>query len=129
MDKKLLLPQAFEEAARQLNMSPAIISGNHVFLTGMTGSGLDGFMPSNPEEQFHNIFNKILQILEAGDLDLQSVVEMTSYHVGLEDHFDIFDSVRLDNFNPPYPAWTAVEVAGLRRKGALAEVRVIAVLG
>ena len=62
---------------------------------------------------------------EAG-LTFRSVVEMTSYHVGLRDHFDLFDAVRLEHVEEPYPAWTAVEVAGLRRDGALVEIRVIA---
>lgn len=51
---------------------------------------------------------------------------MTTYHVGLRDHFDLFNQVRLEYLEEPYPAWTAVEVAGLRREGAIVEIRVIA---
>lgn len=51
---------------------------------------------------------------------------MTSYHVGLREHFDLFNAIRLESFEDPYPAWTAVEVAGPRREGAIVEVRVIA---
>ena len=53
---------------------------------------------------------------------------MTSYHIGLRDHFDSFNAVRSACVTAPFPAWTAVEVAGLRREGAVVEIRVIAAI-
>lgn len=107
-------------------MSPGILSGNHLFLTGATGGDAEGHMPEDPETQFRNCFDKIVLVLEEAGLSFASVVEMTTYHVGLRDHFDLFDTVRLDYARKPYPAWTAVEVAGLRREGAIVEIRIIA---
>lgn len=83
-------------------------------------------MPSDPEEQFRNAFAKIAEVLKEASLGLDAVVEMTTYHVEMRDHFDLFDRVRLEVLTAPYPAWTAVEVAGLRREGALVEIRAIA---
>ena len=54
------------------------------------------------------------------------LVEMTSYHVGLRDHLEVFKSVRDSYVVEPYPAWTAIEVAGFVREGAIVEIRVIA---
>ena len=51
---------------------------------------------------------------------------MTTYHIGLRDHVALFDRIRLDYLTEPYPAWTVVEVAGLRREGAFVDIRVIA---
>lgn len=107
-------------------MSPGIVSGDHVFLTGVTGAASDGTMPDGAKAQFTACFDKIAAVLAEADLTLKAVVEMTSYHVGLRDHFDIFDWVRLARLSDPYPAWTAVEVAGLRRPGAVVEIRVVA---
>ena len=107
-------------------MSPAIVSGGHVFLTGMTGGDADGRMPEDPAAQMRNAFDKIGAILREADLSFGSIVEMTTYHIGLRAHFDLFDSIRLDYLQQPWPAWTAVEVAGLRREGAIIEIRVIA---
>ena len=73
-----------------------------------------------------NAFEKIGFILRDADLTFRSIVEMTTYHVGLRGHFDLFNSIRLEYVEEPYPAWTAVEVAGLRREGAIIEIRVIA---
>lgn len=126
MAKRAIIPPKLKAAADQLKFSPAIISGNHVFLTGSTGSDSNGKMPSDPETQFRNAFDKIELILREAGLTFQSIVEMTTYHIGLREYFDLFDKARLERFDAPYPAWTAVEVAGLRREGATIEIRVIA---
>ncbi len=128
MPKYALVPPQVRAAAEKLQMSPGIVSGNHVFLTGTTGSAADGTMPDAPEAQFRSAFEKIGFVLGHAGLDLNAVVEMTSYHLGLRDHFDLFDAVRREVFAPPYPAWTAVEVAGIRREGAVVEIRIIAAL-
>jgi enamine deaminase RidA (YjgF/YER057c/UK114 family) len=109
-----------------IKVSPGIISGNHVYLTGITGSGPDGAMPDDPEAQFRQVFAKLGAVLAEAGLGYGAIVEMTSYHVNLRAHFETFNSVRADYVADPYPAWTAVEVAGLRRVGALVEIRVIA---
>ncbi len=126
MTKRALIPDAARPAAELLKMSPGILSGDHVFLTGVTGSTPTGDMSSDPETQFRNAFAKIGAVLAEADLTFDHIVEMTSYHVGLRDHFDLFDQIRLDHLSEPYPAWTAIEAGGLRRIGALVEIRIIA---
>jgi len=121
-----IIPEEVRTSAELLKLSPAIISGNHVLLSGVTGSDAQGGMAEDPEAQFRNAFEKITVVLREAGLTFGSVVEMTSYHIGLRGHFDLFNKVRLDYAKAPYPAWTAVEVAGLRREGALVEIRVIA---
>jgi enamine deaminase RidA (YjgF/YER057c/UK114 family) len=120
------LPSRIPRIRRKSQDVPAIVSGDHIFLTGVTGSDAHGHMPADPESQFRGAFEKIGLVLQAGGLTFDSVVEMTTYHVGLRDHFALFDRIRLDYLTAPYPAWTAVEVAGLRREGAIVEIRVIA---
>jgi enamine deaminase RidA (YjgF/YER057c/UK114 family) len=126
MTRRAIVPPELRAAADQLKMSPAIVSGDHVFLTGATGGDAHGQMPDDPETQMRNTFEKIGVVLRAGGLSFDSIVEMTTYHVGLRDHFELFNQVRLDYLAEPYPAWTAVEIAGLRREGAIVEIRVIA---
>lgn len=126
MQQRAIIPSALKNAAKSLNMSPAIVSGDHLYLTGATGGEIDGTMPIAPQRQFRNCFDKIGLILNEADVSFGSIVEMTTYHVGLRDHFDVFDKIRLEYLRDPYPAWTAVEVAGLRREGAIVEIRIIA---
>jgi len=123
---RAIFPQGSEASATALKLSPGVLSNGHIFVTGMTGSLADGTMPDDPATQFRSAFDKIRAVLQAADTDTHAIVEMTSYHVGLQDHFDLFNEVRCVYVSDPFPAWTAVEVAALRRPGALAEVRVVA---
>jgi enamine deaminase RidA (YjgF/YER057c/UK114 family) len=128
MARKVLLPDGSRASADALRLSPGIVSGGHVFLTGMTGSLPDGTMPDDPDAQFRQAFRKMGAVLAEAGLGFEAMVEMTSYHIGLRDHFDLFCRVRAEFLAPPYPAWTAVGVAELHRPGALVEIRVIAAL-
>lgn len=123
---RAIIPSELRLVAERARMSPAILSGDHLFLTGVTGARADGSMPADPTDQFRVAFAKIGTVLEAAGLDFRAVVEMTTYHVGLRGHFALFDAVRLEHVVEPYPAWTAVEVAGLRREGAIVEIRAVA---
>ncbi|MGR3761528.1 RidA family protein [Roseobacteraceae bacterium NS-SX3] len=129
MPPKAIIPPGAGPACQELALSPAVLSGNHLFLTGMTGSDASGGVPQEPEAQFRNAFEKIRAVLREAGLDFGAVVEMTSYHVDIRTHFDLFSRVRREYVAEPFPAWTAVGVAELRRPGALAEVRVTAYAG
>ncbi len=128
MPRYALMPQGSETAAENLTISPGIVSGNHIFVTGMTGSLPDGSMPTSDADQIRNAFEKVGAVLREAGRDTSAIVEMTSYHVGMEEHFDLFNAIRAEYVADPFPAWTAVEVAGLRRKGAIVEIRAIASL-
>ena len=126
MSQRAIYPGGLSADDVPLNLSPAILSNGHLFLTGITGSGPDGTMPDDPETQFRAAFDKIGAVLAGGGAGFGDIVEMTSYHIDIGRHFDVFEVVHGSYVAPPYPAWTAVEVAGLRRAGALVEIRVIA---
>lgn len=126
MPARPIIPAAMRAAHDVMRLSPGVMSNGHLFLTGMTGADAMGAMPADPEAQFRNALDKIALVLAEAGLTCADVVEMTSYHVGLRGHFDLFQSVRLAYIAEPLPAWTAVEVAGLRREGAIVEIRAIA---
>ncbi|MEM7719047.1 MAG: RidA family protein [Pseudomonadota bacterium] len=125
---RALIPPDMDGAPEALGASPGILSGSHVFLTGMTGSRADGSMPSDIDTQGHNAMAKIGRILAEVDLTHAAIIEMTTYHIDIQSHFEAFNQVRRSYVSDPFPAWTAVEVAALRRPGALVEIRVIAAL-
>lgn len=126
MAKQALIPPALRAACARAGMSPGIRSADFVFLTGVTWAAANGSMPVQDETQFHACFDKIASVVAEVDLALDAIVEMTSYHVGLRRHFDLFQTVRHARLRDPYPAWTAVKVAELRRVGAVVEIRVVA---
>ena len=95
-------------------------------MTGFTGVGPDGDLASDPEVQIRQAFAQVVSVLNAAGMDFSHVVEMTTYHVGLRDHLELFRIIRDEFVKEPFPAWTAIEVAGFIREGTLVEIRVIA---
>ena len=126
MKRKAIVPQELQLYYDDWRMSPGHLSGDHIFLTGFTGADADGSLSSYPETQIRNAFEKIGYVLREAGLDWGAVVEMTTYHVGLKNHLGLFKSVRAEYVQEPYPAWTAIEVAGFVREGAIIEIRAIA---
>ncbi len=125
---KAIFPEGLENHPRleELKMSPAILSGDHLFLTGASGAAVNGHISDDAEEQFHVAFDKIGGVLDAAGLDFGHLVEMTSYHIGLRDHLDLFTAVRAKYVRQPYPAWTAVDVSGFSRERVIIEIRAVA---
>lgn len=126
MVKRALFPEGSQAISTRLQISPGVLCDGFVFLTGVTGSSADDTRPADLEVQFHSAFRKIGAVLEQASVSFDAIVEMTSYHVGLREHFDLFCQVRAAYLREPFPAWTAVEVPLLRREGAAVEIRVIA---
>ncbi len=126
MSQRAIYPDGISASDIPLKLSPGIISNGHLFLTGITGSSPEGHMPDEPVAQFRAAFDKIAGLLAVADLDFGAVVDMTSYHIDIARHFDAFAAVHDEYVRPPFPAWTAIEAAGLRRRGALVEIRVTA---
>lgn len=124
--KTALFPPGSRDQAAKIGVSPGVVSGNHVFLTGVTGSQTDGSMPEGVEDQVRSAFDKIGSVLAEAGLSHNAIVEMTTYHVGIHEHFELFNEIRCEYVSDPFPAWTAVEVASLRRPGAMVEIRVVA---
>lgn len=97
-----------------------------LYLSGVTGTGVDGSVLADPTEQFEQAFHHLRLYLAAGGAGLADVVEMTTYHVDLRRHLDAFLAVKSRHLPAPYPAWSAIGVSELITVGALVEIRVIA---
>lgn len=126
MKRQSIVPNELQAFYDDWKMSPGHLSGDHVFLSGFTGASADGNLSDDPETQMRNAFEKIGYVLREANLDFSALVEMTTYHVGLREHLELFKSIRADYVEEPYPAWTAIEVAGFVREGAVIEIRAIA---
>ena len=124
--RQAILPDALKEAVAATGFSPAIRAGDFLFLTGATGGRGDGTMPESAADQTRIALDKAQTVLAAEGADETNVVEMTSYHLDIATTFAPVQATLEQIFTPPLPAWTAVEVAGLRRPGALVEFRLVA---
>ena len=123
---KPIVPVPLQSYVRDWRMSPGLEHDGFVFMTGFTGAGPDGELSDDAGEQIEHAFAKVGLVLDEAGLRWEHIVEMTSYHVGLRDHLDLFKGIRTRFVREPYPAWTAIEVAGFVREGAVVELRCIA---
>ena len=123
---RAIVPESLAAIERDWCMSPGLISGDHVYLTGITGQRIDGVIPETPEEQYETAFDNIALILAEGGMTLADMVDVTTFHIGLQEHLDTFRKVWNARVSPPYPAWTAVGVTEFIIPGNFIEVKVVA---
>ncbi|MFT6089280.1 Rid family hydrolase [Sulfitobacter sp.] len=126
MTRQVVSHPELAQLVEATGFSPAVRAGDFLFLTGATGGDADGTMPPDIATQVQNALGKALHIIDAAGGNADNIVEITSYHIGLKYHFDQVDHIMRDMLGLPLPAWTAVEVADLRRDGALIELRIVA---
>jgi len=116
--------EAFED---RWHFSHVVAARGLLLVSGVTGTGVDGVVASDPAEQFDQAFAHLGRYLEAAGASLSDVVEMTTYHVDLRRHLDAFMETKDRWIAPPYPAWSAIGVSELITEGALVEIRAVAV--
>ena len=123
---KSIVPEGLEGYIEDWKMSPGLEHNGMIFMTGFTGTAADGSLSSSPTDQIEDAFAKVRKVLERAGLGFEHLLEMTSYHVGLHDHLEAFKQIRARYVVEPYPAWTAIEVAGFVTDGVVVELRCIA---
>jgi enamine deaminase RidA (YjgF/YER057c/UK114 family) len=123
----VVVPKGMEIAYDQFHFAPAVKTGRWLRCSGMLGTDEKFQAVVEPEAQFTRAFENVVAVLAEAGLDLADVVEMTTFHVGLQQHLGTFIAVK-DRFlaAPPYPAWTAIGISELAVPGALVEIRVTA---
>ncbi len=124
--KKVLAPDAIAHWVDDWHLAPAFDTGDFVFFSGVTGARPDLTVSDDPETQFRDTFGFLGDCLAAAGLGFDDIVEITTYHVDLRRHLDVFVTVKDEVIKPPYPAWTAIGVAELITEGTLVEIRAIA---
>jgi enamine deaminase RidA (YjgF/YER057c/UK114 family) len=118
-----------EQYYDQFHFAPAVKDGNRLYCSGVIGVGADGKPPADPETQFTRAFEMLQSVLTTSGVTFNEVIEMTTFHVGLQKHLPTFMQVKDRYMKPSYPAWTAIGITELALPGGLVEIKVIARLG
>ena len=113
MDKKNIVPSALKSCYTDWHFSPAIKSGDFLFVSGCTGAMPGKTISPNIEEQIRTSFRKIEMSLDEAGLTFDDIVEMTTYHVSLKEHIEDFKRIKDEFINEIYPAWTAIGISEL----------------
>jgi enamine deaminase RidA (YjgF/YER057c/UK114 family) len=123
--RKTIVPDGMENFHDQFHFAPAVRVGKTVYCSGQVGSTPGGTLDPDPAAQISQAFENVRSVLKEAGASLKDVVEMTSFHVGLNEHIGVFMQVKDGFLKKPYPAWTAVGVAELAF-GAIVEIKVTA---
>ena len=65
-------------------------------------------------------------MLTAGGASISEVVNLTTFHVGLQANMRAFMKVKDQYVTAPYPAWTAIGISELASPGGLVEIKAVA---
>ena len=120
--------EAHAQTYERSHFSQAVKSNGLMFCSGVIGTGADGKVPEDMQEEFRNAFNGVANVLAQEGLDFTDVVEATTYHVDMPNTLGAFFGVRDEFLTPPWSAWTAIGCTGLAVPGARVEIRVTAQL-
>lgn len=123
---KVVIPAWMQSFYDNLHFAPAVVDGDHLRCSGVIGVLPDLSISEDPTAQFTRAFENLRDVLAEAGLSFADVVEMTTYHVGLQAHVQTFVAVKDQFMTAPYPAWTAVGIAELFLPGALVEIQVTA---
>lgn len=105
--------------------SPAIRSGDLLFVSGQVGSREDGTPEPTYAAQVSRAFANLGSVLEAAGCSLDDIIDVTSFHTDPKAQFAEFMVEKQRIFpKAPYPNWTAVGVNWLA--GFDFEIKVIA---
>lgn len=116
--KTVIAAPQFAHYPEEWHLSPVVATGDFLFLSGQTGTRPDGSVSLEPETQFRDAFGSIEANLAAAGAGFADVVDMTTYHVDLRKHLDVFIKVVKDQYvHTPYPAWSAIGVTELITEG------------
>ena len=131
MTRELATPDEMRHLVERFNYSPAVKVGNMLYCAGQVGRDADmKVIDSSLEDHIVAAWENLGKVLRAAGADYQDIVEMTTYHVGLQEHLPLFLEIR-DRYIPrgPVPhAWTAIGVSELTFPGQLVELKAIALI-
>lgn len=131
-DVRMFVPEGQEPIVARFRMAPAIQAGDYVFISGVVGYIVPGEERTEEayEAAIRDTFERVETVLNAAGTGWSDVVEMTSFHVDMREHQEIFVRVREEFVTAePYPAWTAIGVEQLWQDPLFLEIRVVAYVG
>lgn len=124
---KRIVPPSMQAFYDDYHFAPAVVDGEHLRCSGVIGVEMSsGKVPDDPAAQFRQAFDNLAEVLSAGGAAFADITEMTTFHVGLQEHLGTFMKIKDDYIAEPYPAWTAIGTTELALPGGLVEIRVTA---
>lgn len=128
MRQDIVVPDAWAGFYEETHIPAGVRTGSVLRVSGHTGESADGVFAAEAELQIRQTFHNIALTLAEAGATWADVVEMNSYHLGLQNQAEALLKVAAEFLEDPYPAWTAVGVTELILPEALVEISCVAVL-
>ncbi len=102
----------------------AVVSGDTVTLSGVVA----GVRPGETDLRagYTRAFERIGTILRGAGVSWDDVVDITSFHTDLTTQMPAIVAVKNRYIKPPYPTWTAIQVARLIPDNGITEIKIVA---
>lgn len=126
MAKDIIVPNEDKALYKNFHFASAARANGFVLCSGQIGTQAGGGVPESAEDEFRNAWKSVGKVLTAAGLGYGDIVEISSFHVGLQNNLGTFMKVKDEFVKEPYPAWTAIGVSELAVVGARVEIRVVA---
>ncbi len=126
MAGKPIIPDSMRGSYEAFQFAPATRVGDLLILSGQIGVGPDGNAIPDLEAQFARAFDLIGQILHEAGLSFDNIVDLHTFHVGLQSHLGTFMKVKARYITEPFPSWTAIGVVELALPGIAVEIKATA---
>ncbi|HEX8678711.1 MAG TPA: RidA family protein, partial [Chthoniobacterales bacterium] len=125
MTRQAIFPKHPHALYKEHGYSPAILSGDLLFVSGMAGAREDGMPEPDLKAQVQLAFDNLQGVLEAAGCTFDDVLDVTMFLVDPEASMGLMiESMRKAFPREPYPNATAVGVNWLA--GFQFEIKVIA---
>jgi len=108
----------------QDGFADAIITGDTIYLSGVVVGVREGETDLNVA--YGRAFERIGSILKSSGSSWDDVVDMTTFHTDLVTQMPAITAVKNRYVKPPFPAWTAIQVARLIPPNGITEIKVVA---
>lgn len=112
------------EMMEQFGFSEAIIHGDTVYLSGVIAGPVPEGMTD--EEMYDRTFAYIGSVLERAGSSWDDVIDITTFHVDIDQSIGPLSAAKNKVVKAPFPAWTAIDIDRLFSPDGLVEIKVVA---
>jgi len=124
--RQAIIPREMQYLVDRAQYHPGLRVGDMLFVAGQVGRDDNGNIVAASEAQMVQAFENARKVLATAGLGFEHVVDMTTYHVGLQGHRELFKRVKDRYITRDFPCWTAIGVHELSTPGMIIEIKLIA---
>ena len=102
----------------------AVLAGDTLYLSGVVAGVRAG--ETDLRKGYTRAFERIGAILASAGASWDDVVDITTFHTDLTTQMPAIVAVKNEFIKPPFPAWTAIQVARLIPDNGITEIKIVA---